>query len=131
MRMHGSEAEAEEMLDTFAETAIAPSRLGDMRVRELIDRYLRWVDDIDAEERTRLHRLAQDVIEPAVGRHFAALLDAAAVTELLEHARGGASPQELRELHQLIHGAYRWARDNGWSSVDPTADVALRDIMRG
>lgn len=133
MRVHGSEAAAEEMLDTFAGTAIARSRLGDMRVRELIDRYLRWVDDdIDAEERTQLHRLADDVIEPRVGRHFAALLDGAAVTQLLEHARGdGSIPQELRDLHQLLHGAYRWAGDNGWTSVDPTADVALRDIMRG
>lgn len=35
MRVHGSEADAEEMLDALAETAIAPTRLGDMRVREL------------------------------------------------------------------------------------------------
>lgn len=56
-----------------------------MRVRELIDRYLHWVDDdIDAEERTRLHRLADDVVEPVVGRQFAALLDGAAVTQLFD-----------------------------------------------
>lgn len=39
MRVHGPEALADEVLKAFAETAIAPSRLGDLRVRELIDRY--------------------------------------------------------------------------------------------
>lgn len=132
MRVHGCEALADEVLKAFAETAIAPSRMGDLRVRELIDRYLSWIDDdVTPEERARLRHLADDAVDPAVGSRFAALLNAADIVGLLERRRGGGvTSGELRQLHQLLAGAYRWARDNRWTSLNPTDDVALRDILR-
>lgn len=132
MRVHGSEAHADEVLEAFAETAIAPSRMGDLRVRELLDRYLSWIDDdVTSDERTRLRHLADDVIDPGVGSHFAALLKDSDVIELLDHLRdAGATSAELRELRQFISGAYRWARNNGWTSLNPTADVGLREVGR-
>lgn len=132
MRVHGCEALADEVLKAFAETAIAPSRLGDLRVRELIDRYLSWIDDdVTPEERARLRHLADDAVDPAVGNHFAALLNAADIVGLLERRRGGgATSGELRELHRFLAGVYRWTRDNRWASLDPTDGAALGDILR-
>jgi hypothetical protein len=131
MRVHGSETQADEVLKAFAETAIAPSRMGDLRVRELIDRYLSWIDDVDSVELTRLRHLADNVIDPGVGRHFAALLKDTDIIELLDHRRdAGATSGELRELRQLVSGAYRWVRNKGWTSLNPTADVGFREVGR-
>lgn len=75
------------------------------------------------------------MIEPAIGHLFAALLNADDVVDLLDchpvcQADHGNTARELRELHQLISGAYRWARNNRWTSLNPTADVNLQDVGR-
>ncbi|MGH9225572.1 MAG: hypothetical protein ACRD2W_17705, partial [Acidimicrobiales bacterium] len=41
--VYGHEAHAAEVLADLAETTRGPSRLGDLRVRELLDRYLSWL----------------------------------------------------------------------------------------
>ena len=41
----------------------------------------------------------------------------------------GVGTKQLGEVLGLLAGAYRWARNQNWTTVDPTADVELRDII--
>ncbi len=102
-------------------------RLGDLRVRELLDRYVDWLDDADA---VPARHAADTLVEPHIGREFAVLLDPGDVADLLRrlHATGLARA-ELGGALDLLKGAYRWARSQRWTSVDPTTDVVLRDIV--
>lgn len=128
--VHGAEADAAEHLTDLVETTHGPTRLGDMRVRELIDRYLTWLDDDADEGVQRLRRLAEDVVEPAVGREYAALLDSDAVAHALETAiASGVPAADIRGVHRLLGDAYRWARRRRWTRRDPLATVVLRDIV--
>lgn len=131
LTVHGTEADAAECLGDLAETTHGPVRLGDMRVRELIDRYLEWLDDGTDESVRRLRSLAEDVVEPAVGREFAALLDSGTVGRLLETAiASGVPATDVRAVHRLLNDVYRWARGRRWTRRNPLAGVALRDILR-
>lgn len=131
LTVHGTEAEATECLGDLAETTHGPVRLGDMRVRELIDRYLEWLDDGTDENVRRLRSLAEDVVDPPVGREFAALLDSSTVGRLLETAiASGVPAPDVRAVHRLLNDVYRWARRRRWTRRDPLADVDLRDILR-
>jgi len=127
----GGEADANQALADLAETAHGPSRLGDLRVRELIDRYLTWLDDERAAAPLESHRrFADTVIEPAYGRQFAALLDAADIDGLLRTAhQDGASRQELTEILALLDQTYRWARARRWTTRNPTTGIRIRDIV--
>ncbi|HVF15106.1 MAG TPA: hypothetical protein VM942_10930 [Acidimicrobiales bacterium] len=129
--INGREEDADIALADLAETANGPTRLGDLRVRELLDRYLTWLDDGSATAPIESYRkIADTVIEPACGRDFAAILDTADVDDLLRTAyRGGASPQELREILALLTETYRWARGRRWTTRNPTADTRVRDIV--
>ena len=132
LTVHGVEADAAERLVDLAETTHGPTRLGDMRVRELVDRYLTWLDG-DGDDRSvqRLRGLAEDVVEPGVGREYAALLDGSAVAHLLETAvASGVPAADVRAVHRLLGDVYRWARRRRWTRHDPLADVVLRDIVR-
>jgi hypothetical protein len=131
LRVHGDERDAEAALEDLSETAHGPTRLGDLRVRELLDRYLTWLDDGADPTVRRLRQLTRDVAEPAIGHDFAALLDSPEIAELLEaRHRAGASTRELRELLELIGDAYRWARRRRWTNRNPTADIALGDFTQ-
>ncbi len=101
-------------------------------MRELLDRYLTWLDDGTATAPIESYRkIADTVIEPVCGRQFAALLDTADVDVLLRTAhQGGASPQELKEILALLAETYRWARGRRWTTRNPTADTRVRDIVR-
>ena len=130
--VNGSEDDADQALADLVETAHGPTRLGDLQVRELIDRYITWLDDGTATAPTESYRkIADTVIEPVCGRQFAALLDTADVDVLLRTAhKGGASPQELKEILALLAATYRWARGRRWTTRNPTADTRVRDIVR-
>ncbi len=99
---------------------------------ELIDRYLTWLDDGSGAAPIESHRrIADAVIQPAFGRQFAALLDTADIDVLLRTChKGGASPQELKEILALLAETYRWARGRRWTTRNPTADTRVRDIVR-
>lgn len=125
--VRGTRQDADEALQLFSETTTHPTRLGDLRVRELLDRYVDWLDEADA---VPARRIADTLVEPHIGREFAVLLDPGGVEELLRrlHATGLARA-ELHGALYLLKGAYRWARSQRWTSVDPTTDVVLRDIV--
>ena len=130
--INGCEDDADQALTNLVETTFGPTRLGDLRVRELLDRYLTWLDDGTATAPIESYRkIADTVIEPVCGRQFAALLDTADVDVLLRTAhKGGASPQELKEILALLAETYRWARGRRWTTRNPTADTRVRDIVR-
>ena len=127
----GSEDDADQALGDLTETAHGPTRLGDLRVRELLDRYLTWLDDGSGTAPVENYRKIVDTaIEPVCGRHFAALLDTADIDGLLRTAhQGGASPQELKEILGLLAETYRWARGRRWTTRNPTAATRVRDIV--
>lgn len=127
----GTEDDADQALADLAETAHGPSRLGDLRVRELIDRYLTWLDDGTGTAPVGSYRkIADEVVEPALGRQFAVLIDTADVDGLLRAAhQDGASRQELTDVLALLAQAYRWARGRQWTTRNPTTDIRIRDIV--
>ena len=130
--INGGKDDADQALTDLVETTFGPTRLGDLRVRELLDRYLTWLDDGTATAPIESYRkIADTVIEPVCGRQFAALLDTADVDVLLRTSHnGGASPQELKEILSLLAETYRWARGRRWTTRNPTADSRVRDIVR-
>jgi len=129
--VNGREEDADQALADLVETAHRPTRLGDLQVRELLDRYLTWLDDGSGSAPIESYRkIADTVIEPVCGRVFAALLDTAEIDVLLRTAhKGGASPQELKEILALLAETYRWARGRRWTTRNPTADTRVRDIV--
>ncbi|MGH9224082.1 MAG: hypothetical protein ACRD2W_09960, partial [Acidimicrobiales bacterium] len=125
------EAHAAEVLADLAETTRGPSRLGDLRVRELLDRYLSWLATGRHHSSTtrRLRELAELVVEPAVGRRYAVLLDVPDVYGLLrDRHQGGADRDELRAILRLLTDAYRWAHEKRWTTRDPIGGLNIRDI---
>lgn len=125
--MHGTRRDAEQALRLLAESTESPIRLGDLWVRELLDRYLDWMDETEAAS---ARPLAELHIEPHLGRHYAVLLDTAAVHELLRRLHDeGVGRRRLTQALALLAGTYRWARNQRWTTVDPTSDVELRDII--
>jgi len=79
-------------------------RLGDLRVRELVDRYLSWLETGRHRSTSirRLRELAEAVVEPAIGRHYAALLDVLDVYGFLRDRRGATDRYDLRDTLQLL-----------------------------
>jgi hypothetical protein len=128
--VRGNRREAAARLEDLAETTHGPTRLGDMRVRDLIDRHLAWLDDgTDTKRLASLRHLAAAQTEAAIGGEYAALLDARAVRRALASAyRNGASSAEVRELLNITRAAYQWAQHRRWTSRDPTLDINVRDI---
>ena len=125
--VHGTRRDAEEALRLMVESTESPIRLGDLRVRELLDRYLDWMDETEAAS-ARL--LAELQIEPHLGRHYAVLLDITDVHELLRRLHDeGVGRRQLTQALALLADTYRWARNQRWTTVDPTSDVELRDII--
>ena len=65
--VRGTRQDADETLQLFSETTNHPTSLGDLRVRELLDRYVAWLDEADA---VPARRIADTLIEPHIGREF-------------------------------------------------------------
>ena len=126
--VHGDENDALDALALLAETAHEPTRLGDLRVRELVDRYLCWL----APDRNaaRLRRLATTRIELAIGLEYAALLEGGLIEQAMKRLRAeGARNDEIRATYRLLRDTYAWARRRRWTRVDPLRDLTLDDIL--
>jgi hypothetical protein len=93
--VHGTRRDAEEALRLMVESTESPIRLGDLRVRELLDRYLEWLDDTETASALPL---VERLIEPHLGRRHAVLLDAGTVHDLLRRLqwKGAISPRSWR-----------------------------------
>jgi hypothetical protein len=119
LTVHGSEADAAERLAALAETARVPTSVGDLRVRELIDRYLFWLGD-DEPDTTYLRELQDGVLEAAIGRQFAALVTVDDVDRALETVRdAGATVADVHAARDLIKEAYTWATRRHWFHQSP------------
>lgn len=129
-RFHGTQAQAEARLALLAQSIRLPERFGDMRVRELLDRYLDWLDDRHPDTHiTRWRQLADDVIEPAIGRQRAVLVDDADVFDFLRgQYRAGTTRPVLADVRALLIETWNWARQRRWTYRNPAATVALKDV---
>lgn len=111
---------------------MGPTTLGDMKVRELLDRYLDWTDEGDNDKVLEHDRqLSASFIEPAIGQRLAVLLQPPDVEVFLEdHRRSGTRTEQLTEVLGLLRRSYNWAQANGWTRANPTSGINLRDFVR-
>ena len=130
--VEGNRDDAEAALDRVR-ALVDRGDLGDLRVRELVGRYLE-VTDPDARrastpDRDRL--LLHDYIEPAIGDELAALVTSDEIRRGLEAAaHTGAPLPEVRDALRLVRGAYGWAIARHWLRDNPTADIDTRWLGR-
>lgn len=128
---HGSAPDAEALLADLVESIKGPTTLGDMKVRELLDRYLDWTDEGDNHEILEHDRqLSGSFIERSIGQHLAVLLQPSDVELFLkDNLRACAQTEELTEVLGLLRRAYNWAQANGWTRANPTSGIRLRDLV--
>jgi hypothetical protein len=123
----GNEQDAAAALSSLA-ALVERDDLGDLRVRELIGRYLRANHDPASAALARDRAVLDDLVEPRVGDRLAAEMTADEVTNLAADVYRGEGPAQTRAALGLIRDAYRWARRQGWSHDDPTAGITLRTV---
>jgi hypothetical protein len=133
LTIHGTRPAAERAL---ADLAAATTRhdLGDLRIRELVGRYLETTSDDESSHRTgsqadrRLHR---EVITPSLGDELAALATGIDIERALEAAAAdGIPPSDVRDAVRLLRRSYQWAKRRHWRNDDPTADIDTRWLAR-
>lgn len=129
--IHGTRRQAEQALADLV-AATRRDSLGDLRVRELVDRYLEDhgspihlpADDPDT-------RLARDIIGPHLGELLAALAITEDIRDALETAIAHGIPApDGRDAVRLLRRSYQWAARRGWHTDDPTADIDTRWLGR-
>jgi hypothetical protein len=128
---HGNEAEADARLARLAESVRLPHRFGDMRVRELIDRYLTWLEDGHHHPKvTNWRRLNDQILDPALGARRAVLVDTADVFEFLRDQHQAGTPRDvIKDLRALLVQSWNWAQQHRWTNQNPPTDVPLRDVI--
>lgn len=129
LTIRGARADAERTLDRLVQET-RRSDLGDLRVRELVARYLDWLADgandtaVD-RDRTVLHT----VIDPELGAELATLVSPLDIeTALRRILTNSRSPEKVREALRLLRHAYRWAIQRHWCTDDPTSGITTRDV---
>lgn len=128
MRVHGDRDAASASLAAFVD-ANARDSLGDLRVAELVTRYLDWLADGDSNTVTAGHAVAQAMILPAIGDGLAAMLTPVQTENSLRaEFRNGATAADLRAAISLLRRSYRWAQRCGWCADDPTVGLTVRAI---
>ena len=123
---HGNADDAAIALDSLA-TDVRRD-VGDLRVRELIGRYLYAEHDRSSPAFERDQRLLHDIVEPAYGDRLAVELIDVDIEAALTPVYGLHGPEITRLAFGLTRDAYRWARRQGWIDLDPTAGLTLRTI---
>ena len=124
--VHGDRSDAETALAALA--AGVRHDLGDLRVRELVGRYLRANHDRASPGFARDRDVLDTIIDPAFGEHLAVELTDADIEAALTPVYGLHGPEITRLALGLTRDAYRWARRQGWTDLDPTAGLTLRTI---
>ena len=127
--VHGRRRDAEEELDRVR-GLLARDDLGDLRIRELVGRYL---EDLDGNTRGsgQDRRLLAEILEPALGSEIAALATTGQIQRSLEDTiASGAEPSDARDALRLLRRAYQWATLRGIHDNDPTAEINTRWLGR-
>ena len=128
LTIEGDRGDAVAELDRIR-ALLARADLGDLRIRELVARYL---DDVYGDRVAGGDlRLLHDILEPALGRELAALATTGQIHRALEdHARQGAALPDVRDALRLLRASYRWAIARRLHRDDPTADIDTRWLGR-
>jgi hypothetical protein len=124
--VYGDRQDGEAALVEFA--AGVRRDLGDLRVRELIDRYLHANHEPGSPAFARDRDVLRDVLEPAIGDDLAADLTELDVETALTRVYRHQGSNLARVALGLIRDTYRWARQQHWTEQNPTADITLRAL---
>ena len=123
--IEGDRRHAEAALERVLES-VPRGDLGDLRVGELVQRYL---DATSTAERGVT--LMREVIAPTLGRDLAALATTAHIERsIATAARDGTPLPDARDAVRLLRRSYQWAIKQGWATEDPTADIETRWLGR-
>jgi len=125
----GDRAAAEQAVAALA--AAVRRDLGDLRVRELVGRWLEFQPSTGgcAAGVERDRRVLHDVIEPAVGDALAVDLSAEDVERSFRPVYHSLGADQTRLALGLVRDAYRWAFKERWCDADPTAGITIRTLM--
>ena len=128
LMIEGTRDDATAELDRIR-SLLARDDLGDLRIRELVGRYL---DDLHrGPVATRDHELLHDILEPTLGNEIAALATTSHIHRALEnHAKQGAALPDIRDALRLLRRSYQWAITRRLHHEDPTADIDTRWLGR-
>jgi hypothetical protein len=124
--IHGDENDAAAALRALA--ANVRHDLGDLRVRELLGRYVHANHPAPSPAFERDQITLHDIIEPAYGDRLAAHFTDADVGTALTRVYRQHGSDVTRAALGLTRDAYRWAHRQGWTDHDPTAGITLRTL---
>lgn len=130
MTVHGDRRDAEAQLDGLR-TLLARDNLGDLRVRELVGRYLEDIDGPTIRGRNRDRDLLADILDPALGAEIAAIASPIQIQRALEDIAATGTPlPDVRDALRLLRRSYQWAGLRGLHHEDPTANIDTRWLGR-
>lgn len=124
--VRGTRADAEQ---TLAELARASRQdLGDLRVRELVGRYLDELHEQDAPGLERDRRVLHDLIEPELGPELAGDLSPADAERAMRAVYIAEGAERARHALALLRDAYQWAKHQHWCDTNPIDDITVRTL---
>lgn len=130
MTVHGDRRDAESELRRLR-TLLTRDDLGDLRVRELVGRYLEDLDGPTARGRNRDRDLLADILDRALGSEIAAIASPVQIRGALEDIAATGTPlPDVRDALRLLRHSYQWATTRNLHDDDPTADIDTRWLGR-
>lgn len=129
--VHGTRPDAQRALASLLH-AVSRHDLGDLRVRELVGRYLLDEYGTGAVASARDRSILQGIIEPALGDDLAAVITPTEITRTLD-ALARAHPDrrgDARDAVRLLGRSFQWAQRRRWCETDPTAQIDTRWLGR-
>jgi hypothetical protein len=130
LTVHGDRRDAEAELDRVR-TLLARDDLGDLRIRELVGRYLEDLDGSARRGRNHDADLLAGVLDPALGEEIAAIARPLQIQRGLEHSAAIGTPlPDVRDALRLLRRSYQWAIDRNLHNDDPTAHIDTRWLGR-
>lgn len=128
--VHGTRRDAEAELDRVR-NLLARDDLGDLRIRELVGRYLEDLDGPTARGRNSDRHLLAEILDPAIGGDIAAITSSLQIQRALENAAADGTPlPDVREALRLLRRSYQWANAGNLHNEDPTAPIDTRWLGR-